>query len=261
MSCGAIFALLVLSVVGALGEEQHSHPEAGHQDALTMSQNQQTREPIKIELTYHNYNEMTDLLKNVSTRFPDLVRLYSIGTSAEGRQLWVALISNDVRDINTLLKPNVKLIANMHGNEAIGRELLLQLLVYLVNSYSRNSSVRSVLDNTYIHLMPSMNPDGFDKAREGDCSSGPGRANANGIDLNRNFPDFFAPEKYNSADEQPETHAVRLWTDKIPFVLSANLHGGALVASYPFDNKRQTGKLLNPQDDDAKLARAVSQYF
>lgn len=259
MSCKVISALFLIGAVGAaIGLESHSDLTPAHQSGWTTSQ--QTMEPVKIELTYHDYNEMTDLLKNVSARFPDLVRLYSIGTSVEGRQLWVVLVSKDVRNTNTLMKPNVKLIANMHGNEAVGRELLLQLLVYLVNSYSRNNSVRELIDNTYIHLMPSMNPDGFEVSREGECSSGPGRTNANGIDLNRNFPDFFAPEKYNPATEQPETHAVRLWTDKIPFVLSANLHGGALVASYPFDNQRKDGKSLSIRSYHVKLASSTLTY-
>lgn len=199
--------------------------------------NTEARDPVKIELNYHNFDQMTNLLMNVSAAYPGLVHLYSIGKSVQGRQLWVALVSKNVQDENELLKPNVKLIANMHGNEAVGRELLLQFLVYLVNSYPKNKQVKHILDTTYIHLMPSMNPDGFEVSIEGECSVGQGRSNAHGIDLNRNFPDFFASDRYKPEEEQPETRAVRLWIDRVPFVLSANLHGGALVASYPFDNQ------------------------
>ena len=59
-------------------------------------------------------------------------------------------------------KPNVKYVANMHGNEAIGRELMLHLILYLVQNYDSDYYVRWLLDNTRIHVMPSMNPDGFE---------------------------------------------------------------------------------------------------
>lgn len=223
---------------------------------------------IKIELAYHNYEDMTGLLQNVSARFPNLVRLYSIGTSVQGRQLWVVLVSGNNDRGDTLLKPHVKLVANMHGNESIGRELLLQLLVYLVNSYGRNPETDRILNNTYLHLMPSMNPDGFEMARQGDCSRGYGRENANGYDLNRNFPDFFVAQRYKPDEEQPETRAVRVWIDRIPFVLSANLHGGALVASYPFDNRNMmygSSRVLSqrsttPDDDVFKHLAEVYSF-
>lgn len=179
-------------------------------------------------------------MHNISNNFPELVRVYTIGKSVQGRQLWVALVTKDPHNDDQLLKPNVKYVANMHGNEVVGRELLLQLLVYLVNSYPSNQYIKYLLENTRIHLMPSMNPDGYEMSAEGECQHGDGRGNANGFDLNRNFPDFFAANNYDPAKEQPETRAVRLWIDQIPFVLSANLHGGALVASYPFDNQQNS---------------------
>ena len=82
-------------------------------------------------------------------------------------------------------KPNIKYVANMHGNEAVGRELMLHLILHLVQNYDTDYYIRWLLDNTRIHIMPSMNPDGFENSREGDATSIKGRANHNGIDLNR----------------------------------------------------------------------------
>ena len=85
------------------------------------------------------------------------------------------------------------------------------------------------------------------------------RYNANGKDLNRNFPDFFRGGK-NNGDSQPEANAIARWMTQRQFVLSAAFHGGALVASYPFDNKGNGGGLfsggyqpsLTPDDDTFK---------
>ena len=82
----------------------------------------------------------------------------------------------------------VKLVANMHGNEVSGRETLLDLAIYLLHNYGRLNRVTKLVDNTDIHILPTLNPDGFARAERGDCYPGPGRPNANGVDLNRDFP-------------------------------------------------------------------------
>ncbi|GCB65619.1 hypothetical protein scyTo_0004821 [Scyliorhinus torazame] len=60
------------------------------------------------------------------------------------------------------------------------------------------------------------------------------RYNANGVDLNRNFPD--ALDEAHSPVIQNETQAVMNWLHDHQFVLSGSLHGGALVANYAYDN-------------------------
>jgi carboxypeptidase D len=145
--------------------------------------------------------------------------------------------------------PEFKYIANMHGNEVVGRELLLYLVKYLCERYQTDERVTRILDTTRVHLMPSMNPDGYEIAREGDDSSAVGRGNAKNIDLNRNFPDQYVVNQFNRLIE-PETKAVMDWILSEPFVLSANLHNGALVANYPYDDNPvgQSGENLSPDD-------------
>ncbi|XP_025832319.1 carboxypeptidase M isoform X2 [Agrilus planipennis] len=204
------------------------------------------------EFKYHDFDQMTRFLRETTAKYPSLTALYSIGKSVQGRDLWVMVVSSSPYE-HMIGKPDVKYIGNIHGNEAVSRELLLQLIYYLVTSYSTDSYAQWLLDNTRIHIMPSMNPDGFEVSKEGQCDTGPGRYNARGYDLNRNFPDYF---KQNNKRMQPEAEAVKEWVSKIQFVLSGSLHGGALVASYPFDNTPNSlfqnyasSPSLTPDDD------------
>eukprot|EP00054_Salpingoeca_dolichothecata_P018602 m.114425 g.114425 ORF g.114425 m.114425 type:complete len:336 (+) comp22932_c0_seq1:182-1189(+) len=142
-----------------------------------------------------------------------------------------------------------KYVGNMHGDETVGRELLLHLIDHLCSNYGSNDTITSFVQNTKIHIMPTMNPDGFEHGQ---------RSNANGYDLNRNFPDQFVSI---TTPTQPETQAVMTWIQETPFVLSANLHGGAIVASYPYDDSpsQSSGVYSATSDDD--LFRFLSLVY
>ena len=141
-------------------------------------------------------------------------------------------------------------VGNMHGNEVVGREILLKLVDDICDKYlAKDPEVTKLLQLTRIHILPTMNPDGYAKAASAGEDRGwvTGRANANDQDLNRNFPNleekFWKNEtlKYTPEGREPETKAIIAWLEKVPFVLSANLHGGDLVANYPWDESK-TGK-------------------
>ena len=73
----------------------------------------------------------------------------------------------------------------------MGRELSLALVEYLMEKYlSGNRKVKRLLDSIDLHILHSLNPDGFEMAVQ-ECEGVDGRFNANGVDLNRNFPHYF----------------------------------------------------------------------
>ncbi|XP_055503029.1 carboxypeptidase N catalytic chain [Leucoraja erinacea] len=209
--------------------------------------------PATAELDYrhHRYDGLVRALIGVQRDCPFISRLYSIGRSQLGRHLYVLELS-DRPGVHEPLEPEFKYVGNMHGNEVLGRELLIMLAQYLCEEYNhRNPRVTNLIHETRIHILPTMNPDGYEVAAD----QGPemnsymtGRANAHGIDLNRNFPDLHLaahklqgknhhislPTDWQRQVEQ-ETYAVIRWMQNYNFVLSANLHGGAVVANYPFD--------------------------
>ena len=191
-----------------------------------------------IPASYHTYATLTAELEAIAAANPTLVRLSSIGQSVQGRELWMMKITDnpDVEED----EPGVAYIAAMHGDEVVGKELLIGLIHYLLDGYGTDARVTDLVDNSEIWIMPSMNPDGTELGQ---------RYNANNYDLNRSFPDWYE-DSDNTPDGRPqETQLMMAWTAENAIVLSANMHGGALVANYPWDNNPNHSSVFSPTSD------------
>uniref|UniRef100_A0A8B9T6J0 Carboxypeptidase M n=1 Tax=Anas platyrhynchos TaxID=8839 RepID=A0A8B9T6J0_ANAPL len=182
-----------------------------------------------LDFGYHHAEELEAYLREVHAAHPALTHLHSIGRSVEGRDLWVLVLGRFPTQ-HKIGIPEFKYVANMHGDETVGREILLHLIDYLVTSYGRDPNITKLLNNTRIHIMPTMNPDGFEAT------------------------------KNNNVTIQPETRAVMNWIKNETFVLSANLHGGALVASYTFDNVTGSSKGYSRSPDDDVFIHLAKTY-
>ncbi|KAJ7995758.1 hypothetical protein DPEC_G00247910 [Dallia pectoralis] len=228
-------------------------PETG----TTLSPAQPENQPIQPQkFRHHGYNDMEIFLRKYETDFHSIAHLYSIGQSVQGRELYVMVIS-DNPTVHEPGEPEFKYVGNMHGNEVVGRELLLNLIEYLCLNYGSDPEVTQMVNTTRIHIMPSMNPDGYEVAKEGDVRGFLGRNNSNNFDLNRNFPDQFT---VITEPRQPETIAVMNWIRNNPFVLSANLHGGSLVVNYPYDDDKQ-GRSEYSKCPDDQVFQQVSEAY
>uniref|UniRef100_A0A6Q2YPJ8 F5/8 type C domain-containing protein n=1 Tax=Esox lucius TaxID=8010 RepID=A0A6Q2YPJ8_ESOLU len=225
---------------------------------LSQPSNLQTEQSShdKLDFRHHNYKEMRKLMKSVTEDCPDITRIYSIGKSHMGLKMYVMEISDNPGK-HELGEPEFRYVAGMHGNEVLGRELLLNLMQYICQEYKQGDQ------------------HGYEMAyKKGSELAGwaLGRYSYEGIDMNHNFADLNKvmwdaieydfqnnnksklinhyipiPEYYTSEDAfvALETRAVINWMQNIPFVLSANLHGGELVVTYPFDRTEDWA----PRDD------------
>ena len=179
----------------------------------------------KIATQYHNYTQMTSFLDSIHSLYPAITKKVSIGKSVQNRDLWAFLVT-DNPDSNEN-EAEVRLAANIHGDETVGRELCLAMIDSLTKVYGSIITIKDLVDSREIWFMPSLNPDGYELNQ---------RYNANSMDLNRNFPvpDGSIGEDDTYNNEVETQRMIDFWSGKRG-VLSLNYHGGALVANYPWD--------------------------
>lgn len=194
---------------------------------------------------YTSYYELMKLCSDMENQYPTLAKKFVIGRSVRGKELLgVKITSGPIPK-----RRKIKLIGNMHGDETVGREILIKLIRHLLENYETDADIKKLVDETEIHILPSMNPDGFNLRM---------RTNAYGYDLNRNFPDRFFGQ---ITPVQVETKAVMDWSLRENFTLSANFHGGDLVANYPYDgNKQHRSQIETRTKDDALFRRLATAY-
>ena len=176
---------------------------------------------------YHNYIALTKELQNLSNTYSSLAQLESLGKSDEGRDLWMIRLSANIASQDK--KPKLLYIANMHGDEVVGRELTIYHIRRLLTGYGNEPRVTTLLDNAQVFIVPSMNPDGFERGR---------RYNVNNVDLNRDFPDFTSDNSDTVAGRADETAAIMSLHANHHFVSSINFHGGEVCFNLPWDTQR-----------------------
>lgn len=174
---------------------------------------------------YYDYEQLTAKLYSIEATYPDITELISIGQSVEGREIW-ALKITDNPDIDEN-EAEVRIASTIHGDEPVGTEMIIYMIDYLTQNYGINPVVTGLVNNQEIWFIPMFNPDGREYGI---------RYNANGVDLNRNFPvpDGSIGEDWTYEGE-PETEVMINWSNTENFALSTMFHTGALVVNFPWD--------------------------
>jgi hypothetical protein len=179
---------------------------------------------------YPTYEAYESLMYQFQADFPELCKVYNIVTLASGRSIFFTKLSANVNESEA--KPRFMYTSTMHGDETTGFILSLRLIHHLLTNYGVNDELTWFLDNMEIWISPNENPDGT-YTNNNNTVSGATRSNANGVDLNRNYPN---PVNDPSSAIQAETQAMMNLTDTLHFVMSANMHGGIECVNYPWDS-------------------------
>lgn len=163
-------------------------------------------------------------MQSITSAYPNLVRMTSIGKSVQSRDIWCLEVS-DNPDLDED-EPEVKFSGAIHGDELTGIEMIMRMAELLTSSYGNNAYLTSLVDSMEIWLCPISNPDGYVYGLYG---------NYNGVNLNRDFPDRFTDPFDDPTGRQPETQAFMYFGYAHRFVMGINYHGGARVVNYPWD--------------------------
>jgi len=152
---------------------------------------------------YHRFPEIQDYLKDLARRHPEVVELEQLGSSHEGRAIWMVKIG---RGAAGELTPSMLVDGGMHAREWVTVGTALSLIGHLVKLFTTAEDCAApALTGMNWHIVPVLNPDGYefsattDRLWRKNRRPPPTGSTCVGVDLNRNFPLGFGL----GADAQP----------------------------------------------------------
>ncbi len=209
--------------------------------------------------SYPTYEAYEAMMYQFATDHPDRCEIIDLGTLPSGRKILIAHLNNGTGDG----KPKFLYTSTIHGDETTGWMLMLRLIDYLLENPNL-AEVQNVMENIDLFIGPLTNPDGTYHGGNSTVN-GATRYNANGVDMNRNYPDPNSGPHPDGEEYQQETEWLMQFAYDYPFVMGGNYHGGAEVVNYPWDNTYT----LHPDDawfqltsrEYADLTHAVSSSY
>ncbi|MDD3920489.1 MAG: M14 family zinc carboxypeptidase [Eubacteriales bacterium] len=233
------------------------------------------------------YAETRAALRGLKRRYPEAVRLHSIGETLQGRMILLAQLGRENAPKHILVQ------ASIHAREYGTSQILLRQAAGLLR--------RGINPGVCWHIIPMANPDGveisirraktpylvslYNEDPKGKAAGVPleaylrrWKANARGVDLNRNFPACFervealpapAAEGYKGAyaASEPETRALMRYADSRRFTFTLSYHAAGRELYYEFcpapnDPLKAVGALLANAAGKtlAERATAVNGY-
>ncbi len=205
--------------------------------------------------TYY-LNEIYNDIDKLCNRYSHILSKFTIGKTVEDRDIIALKLSSN----NALPKPSALFVGGIHAREDFSVMLCMKMVDYYCNHYMEEKQfdgydVKSILDTVDMYFIPVENPDGLNIVHHGLKASKNyealknmkiwgedhtyWKANANGVDLNKNFDDgnweirtcvpgteVPCSDRFKgySPNSELETRALVDFCNKISFTLMVTYH-------------------------------------
>ena len=205
---------------------------------------------------YFTYAEMLANLDSMASKYPNLItvkRGIPGGVTIEGDSILFVKISDNPTIDET--EPEALYTALHHAREPGGLSNLIFYMWYLLENYSSNTNIQSLVNNTELYFVPCINPDGY-KYNELTDPAGGGLWRKNrrdnldgtfGIDLNRNYGKNWGYDNNGSSPitsselyrgigpfSEPETQLMSSFVSAHDFKMALNYHTYGNLLIYPW---------------------------
>lgn len=196
---------------------------------------------------YFDPTEIATMLAQVESDHPNIARVFSVGTTVQGRTIWAIEISDNPGTSED--EPAIQFNGQHHSREVATSHVVMDIVNTLTDGYTINPAIAAWVNQYKTVCVPMVNPDGvqfvFDvnsfwrKNRNG-CSGGIG------IDPNRNYAYLWGPgcgssgscssDIYRgpSAFSELETQAMANLQDAFHFTMATSYHASGRFIDYPY---------------------------
>ncbi|MFH1682074.1 MAG: M14 family zinc carboxypeptidase [Candidatus Eisenbacteria bacterium] len=219
---------------------------------------------------FYSYSETVAFLDSLHGAYPEITTAKdSIGTTWEGRIIWVLKIS-DNPDLDEE-EPEVLFDALHHAREPIGVSVLIDYMRHLCENHGTDPEAAFLVNEREIWFVPVVNPDGYVWNEWEGGSDMMWRKNrrdnagaCEGVDLNRNYGYEWGGGGSSSdpcedtyrgpnAFSEPETRALRDFILAHDFVAHDSYHSVIGIILYPW------GYTATPSSDNATFAAIAAE--
>jgi carboxypeptidase T len=194
---------------------------------------------------YHTSQEVAGELAEFASQYSSITKLFSIGKSHEGRDIWAIKISDNPETTESS-EPSILFNAMHHAREVMTTEVAMDTVEYLLTRYADDNDVRGWVNENEIYIVPMLNVDGNNKVWTSNAWWRKNTRSGYGVDLNRNYPYnwngcsgssgsvFSDTYRGPSAGSEPESQALMRLVEEIRPVFDISYHSYSELVLYPF---------------------------